>query len=165
MTRCRFLVASCVGTFFYVLIAVFCGRDGLWAYSQLMDEKRSLSTHTASIEKTYEELLLEKAALQSDMDVIASYARKLGFVSEGEKLVKITGLPLREKQILDPGMVVFHNEVKYIPEWFCKVLGLIIFALVYLVLLLSDFNRGLIELPNRKAHVNVIRGVPVYDMQ
>ena len=165
MTRCRFLVATCAGTFFYVLVALLCGRDGLWAYSQLQEQKRALSAHTAGIEKTYEELSLEKVALQNDADVIAAYARKLGYVSEGEKLVKISGLPSRETQILDPGAVILHEEVRYVPEWFCKAVGLVIFTLLYMVLLLYDLSRGLIQMPAKKAHMNVVRGVPVYDMQ
>lgn len=165
MARCRFLAAACAGTLFYVLVAIVCGRDGLWAHGQLLEQKRLLSAHTAGIEKTHEELALEKVALQNDADVIAAYARKLGYVGQGEKLVKISGLPVRETQILDPGVVLRHIEARYVPEWFCKATGLVIFGLVYLVLLLADFNRGYIHIPRPKAHYGVVGGTAVYDMQ
>ena len=163
MERCRFLVAACVGTFFYVLVALLGGRDGLWAMNQLQEQKRSVSMHTAAIEKTFEELNLEKVALQSDNDVIAAYARKLGFVSPGEKLVKVSGLASRETQIVDPGTVLRHTSVRYIPEWFCKAVGLVIFSLLYIILLLYDITRGAVSLPRKKAHVTVVQGTPVYD--
>ena len=163
MERCRFLVASCVGTFFYVLVAFFGGRDGMWAMNQLLEQKRDVSIHAAEIEKTYDELCLEKVALQKDMDVVAAYARKLGFVAEGEKLVKVSGLPSRETQIVDPGTILRHTEVRFIPEWFCKAVGLVIFSLVYLILLLVDITRGNIRLPRKKAHFSMVKGTPVYD--
>ena len=75
MTRARFLVAAVLGTLVYVLVSLCVGRDGIWVYRQLQEQKRLLSANTASIEKTNEELKLEKVALQKDMSVIAAYAR------------------------------------------------------------------------------------------
>ncbi|MBR6084308.1 MAG: septum formation initiator family protein, partial [Spirochaetales bacterium] len=60
MTRCRFLIAACIGTFFYVLLSFIGGRDGLWATDQMLEQKRILSANAASIQKTYDELYLEK---------------------------------------------------------------------------------------------------------
>lgn len=165
MERFRILVAVFAGTLFYTIIAVFGGRDGMWAASQLQEQKQSLSAHTASIEKTHGELSLEKIALEKDLDVIASYAKKLGYISESEKLVKLSGLPNRETHIFDAGTVVRHHDVSYIPEWVCKFCGLLIMVLVYCVLFLIDLHNGLVELPfsGRKAKKN-IGGVQVYDM-
>ena len=163
MKQFRFLAAACVGTFFYVLISLIAGKDGLWATSQLQEQKRLVSAHTASIEKINDELTLESLALQNDKDVIAAYARKLGYVGEGEKLVKISGLAAKETQIFDPGMVVKYPPVKFVPEWVCKSFGLIIFALAYIVLLLSDYRNGLVSMPHRTVKSEV-RGMPAYDV-
>ena len=163
MEKCRFLTAVLVGTLFYVILAFVGGRDGLWAQSQLQKQKQKLSAHTAQIEKNYDELSLEKLALQKDSDVIAALARKLGYVSEGEKLVKITGLPSRETHIFDPGTLVRHHEVKYIPEWLCKSSALTIMILAYFVLFLADLQKGCIHFPSRKKFSS--GGIAVYDMQ
>ena len=48
---------------FYVAMAVIGGRDGIWAMNQLLEQKRVMSAHTAEIEKTFDELTLEKLAL------------------------------------------------------------------------------------------------------
>lgn len=160
MTRFRFLAAASIGTLFYVLVSMFAGRDGIWAFDQLLEQKRILSANAASIEKTYEELSLEKVALQKDMDVIAAYARKLGYVKEGEKLVKINGLTVRETQIFDAGTPVKHEEAKFIPEMYCKGVGLAVFALVYSVLLLFDYSRGLLRQTSKKKYYDELKGIP-----
>ncbi len=160
MTRFRFLAAACLGTLFYVMVSMFAGRDGVWARNQLLEQKRILSANTASIEKTYEELSLEKVALQKDMDVIAAYARKLGYVQEGEKIVKINGLTVRETQIFDAGSVVKHEESKYVPEMYCKGVGLAVFALVYSLLLLLDYTRGLLKVGSKKKYYDELKGIP-----
>jgi len=144
MERFRLLAAFFTGTLFYVIMAVVGGRDGIWAASQMREQKQVLSAHVAEIEKTNNELTLEKIALQKDSDVIAAYARKLGYVGDGEKLVKITGMPSRETRIFDPGTVIHHEEAKYIPEAVCKISGLVIALLVYLVLVLYDVQRGVL---------------------
>ncbi|WP_407396920.1 septum formation initiator family protein [Treponema sp.] len=165
MERFRLLVAVFVGTLFYTLISVAGGRDGIWASSQLQEQKQSLSAHTARIEKTNGELSLEKIALEKDLDVIASYAKKLGYVSEGEKLVKLSGLAAREVHIFDPGTVERHHEVSYIPEWICKFSSFVVMLLVYLVLVLLDVQNGYIHLPGFKKKIKNIGGIQVYDMQ
>ena len=167
MERFRILAAVFAGTFFYVLMSIVCGRDGIWAQRQLQEQKQALSAHTAIIEKTNDELSLEKIALQKDLDVVAAYARKLGFVSENEKLVKISGLPVRETHIFDPGTVQRHNEVKFMPEWICKSCALVIMILFYMVLFLYDLHRGYISFPQfaRRNKTVSIGGISVYDMQ
>jgi hypothetical protein len=132
---------------------------------QLQEQKQSLSAHTASIEKTNDELSLEKIALQKDLDVIASYAKKLGYVSESEKLVKISGLPSRETHIFDPGTIMRHHEVKFIPEWLCKSCALTITVLVYFVLFLFDLQNGYISFRRPQKTGRVSGGISVYDLQ
>lgn len=156
-------MAACAGTLCYVLVSLFCGRDGLWATSQLQEQKRLVSSHTASIQKTTDELQLECLALEKDKDVIAAYARKLGYVGEGEKLVKISGLAAKETQIFDPGTVITYPPVKFLPEWICKTIGLIIFALVYIILLLSDFSKGVVSVPRRHQQTQM-QGMTAYDV-
>ncbi len=142
MERYRFLFAVFTGTLFYVLISLCGGRDSIWASKQLQKQKQYLSTHTVSIEKINSELSIEKIALEKDLDVIASYAKKLGFVSESERLIKVTGLPLRETHIFDPGTILKHTEVKYIPESLCKAIGLFVVIVVYVLLVMADIQKG-----------------------
>jgi len=163
MKRFRFLAASCAGTLIYVLISLVGGKDGFWAQKQLEQQKMLVSAHTASIQKTTDELKLECLALEKDNDVIAAYARKLGYVGEGEKLVKISGLAAKETQIFDPGTVIKYPPVKYIPEWICKVMGLIVFSLVYVIVILSDYNNGLLTMPSKRKRSEV-RGIVSYDV-
>lgn len=165
MVKLRLLVAVFVGTLFYTLISVAGGRDGLWATSQMQEQKQTLSAHTAKIEKTNGELSLEKIALEKDLDVIASYAKKLGYVSEGEKLVKLSGLAAREVHIFDPGTVERHHEVSYIPEWICKFVSFLVVVLVYLVLFLLDVQNGNVRLPSRRKRIKSVGGIQVYDIQ
>ena len=150
MIKCRVLVAAVVGTLFYVFISILCGRNSLWAESQLNEQKRRLSLHAANIEQIKEELMLEKVALEKDMDVIAAYARKLSYIREGEKIVKISGLAVHENQIYDPGSVLFHEDVKYFPEWFCKTVGLVFFLLAYCIMFLFHAGKGFLQRSNRQ---------------
>ena len=92
MNRAKYLSAVFLGTFVYVLLSITFGQNSLRCYSQLEEQKRLISRQTTDIQNINSELSLELTALQSDRAVIAAYARKLDYVSDGEKLVKITGL-------------------------------------------------------------------------
>jgi len=72
-----------------------------------------------------------------DKDVIAAYARKLDYVSEGEKLVKITGLKPYEAPLYDTGTVVRREPIAFMSERTCKACGIAFFALTFVLLALT----------------------------
>ena len=69
MIRCRFLIAACIGTFFYVVISFVGGRDGLWATRQMTEQKMLLSANANEIQNTNTKLTMEKKALEKDKRV------------------------------------------------------------------------------------------------
>ena len=137
MTRTKILSAVFIGTLVYVLLSFFAGRDGIIVYNRLQKQKRAISRQTALIQKINEELLLERTALEKDKDVIAAYARKLDYVSEGEKLVKITGLKPYEAPLYDTGTVVRREPIAFMSERTCKACGIAFFALTFVLLALT----------------------------
>ncbi|MBR6193459.1 MAG: septum formation initiator family protein [Treponema sp.] len=162
MIRCRFLIAACIGTFFYVVISFVGGRDGLWATRQMTEQKMILSANANEIQNTNIKLSLEKKALENDLEVVGAYAKGLGYIYEGEKLMKISGLKPHENQIYDAGTVLKHVDAEFIPEKTCKGVGLVIFFFTYFVLLLVDFSRGKISFGRRESGTE---RAPVYDVQ
>ena len=94
----------------YVLISFLGGQNGLWAMRQLEEQRQEISINMAEIVKINEELELEYTALRNDMDVVAAYARRLGFVAEGETLVKVTGLPTYYTTMYDTGLEYLRSQ-------------------------------------------------------
>lgn len=151
MLHSKILVSVCAGTIVYVVTSFLGGQNGLWAYKQLENQKYQISIHTAELSKLNDELQLEYTALKQDDDVIAAYARRLGYISEGENIVKISGLAPYYTPIYDSGVVVKRTEISFIPEWICKVFGCITGSLVFLLLMLRNLNRSgkFVEQPYR----------------
>lgn len=162
MNRAKYLAAVFIGTLVYVLLSVSFGQNSLHCYKQMEEQKMLISKQTTEIQNINSELSLELAALQSDRAVIAAYAHKLDYVSDGEKLVKINGLKPAQTTLYDTGKVLRHEEPEYIPEKYCKIAGLFFGFLCALVLFLYDLNRGTIVFgKNRKP---IVTGIPVYDL-
>lgn len=143
MIKAKILISISVGTLIYVLISFLGGQNGLWAMSQLEEQRHNISINKAEIEKINEELTLEYTALRNDMEVIAAYARRLGFVAEGEKLVKISGLPTYYTTMYDTGSIMRRTQIKFIPDWIAKVTGCVVFVLMFVLLVLKDLSRGI----------------------
>ena len=137
MTLTKTLSAFFAGTLVYVLLSFFAGRDGIIVYNQLQKQKRAISRQTSLIQKIHDELSLERTALEKDTDVIAAYARKLDYVSEGEKLVKITGLRPYEATLYDTGTVMRRTPIAFMSERTCKACGIAFFALTLVLLALT----------------------------
>lgn len=161
MIKSRFLLATFVGIFVYTLVSFIAGRNGVICYAQLNEQKKEISLQVANIQNINNELKLEFSALEKDRDVIAAYARKLNYVSNDEKIVKINGLKPYQSAIYDFGTVLKRKPINFLSESYCKIFGLIFFSLTLLILLLVDIKNGTITFKKEKS---VIQGIPVYDM-
>lgn len=162
MKRIKILAALLVTTFAYVSISFFAGKNGLWCYSQLLEQKKEIARRTDQIQSVNNELKLEYNALSKDKDVIAAYARRLDYVSEGEKLVKITGLKPAFTPIYDTGTALKSTPCTYLSESLCKIIALIIGGLSFIIMLLVDISRGEISFIHKNKPV--IKGIPIYDV-
>lgn len=154
-------MAALAGTAIYVLVSFTCGRDGIWADGQLREQKRILSARADEIQKINDSLSLEYTALEKDPDVIAGFARKMGYVRDGEKVVKINGLINIDEYHFETGTPIKSIEPYSLPEWFCKVSGLLMFFVTYLYLMLKDFRVKDAAVKKNKVK---IKGIPVYDL-
>lgn len=157
MTKIKWLVAIFVATFVYVLLSIVVGKNGIMAYNQLQEQKIQISRQTSLIQKINTELLLEKTALEKDKDVIAAFARKLDYVKDGERLVKITGLRPYQSLIYDTGTVLKRKSVSYLDEKFCKGSALAFFALFVLLFTFSGDKK-------KSEKSATVKKIPLYDV-
>lgn len=162
MNRTKYLWTIVIGTLFYVALSVTVGQNGLRCYKQMEEQKRIISKQASDIQNINTELKLELTALQNDKAVLAAYARKLDYVSDDEKLVKITGLKPAQTTLYDTGTVLRHEEPTYVSEKWCKILGLFFFVLSFVIVLLSDISKGNIKL--KKEEKTFVKGVPIYEI-
>ena len=162
MNRTKYLAAIFLGTFVYVLLSLSFGQNSIHCYNQMEEQKRIISKQTSEIQNINSELSLELAALKSDRAVIASYAHKLDYVSDGEKLVKITGLKPAQTTLYDTGTVLRHEDPEFIPEKICKIVGLAFALLFLIVFFLYDISSGNIVIGKNKKPI--VTGIPVYDL-
>lgn len=162
MKSFKLLPAAFVGVFFYVLISFVAGKDGIFAEKQLLKQKIILSTRAEKIQRINESLQLEYTALEKDLDVIKALAHKLGYVCEGERIVKINGLDFSDDYRYDVGTPIKAEKPETFPEYFAKAIGLIVFITVYLYLLLKDVKNGAFKIKKRKTVFT--EGITVYDL-
>ncbi len=162
MNRVKYLLPVIVCTFVYVMISVTVGQNSISCYNDLAYQKKMISKQTSDIQNINNELSLELAALKNDKDVIAAYARKLNYVRDGEKLVKINGLKPAQTSIYDTGSVVKHEDSKFLSEKFCKIIAIFFGVLSLIIVFMLDSSKDLIV--RKKEKLSFVAGVPVYDL-
>lgn len=161
MKRAKYIFIVFMGTLIYVLLSITVGQNSLKCFNQMEEQKRFLSKQTSSIQNINSDLDLELTALQNDKAVIAAYARKLDYVSDDEKLVKITGLKPAQTTLYDTGTVLRHEEPSYLDEKYCKIIALFFAFMLAVIMVLHDVNCGNFSSKHKKEYVT---GIPVYDL-
>lgn len=162
MNRTKYLSVIFIGTFVYVLLSLTIGQNSIKCYKKMEDQKRIVSKQATDIQNINNELQLELKSLKSDYTVIAAYAKKLGYVGDDEKLVKITGLKPAQNTLYDTGSVLRHEDPDFISERFCKIVALVISALWFIILLFYDINKGNVCFKHEKK--SMVAGIPIYDL-
>lgn len=172
MEKMRFLMAACAGTLVYVVVSLLGGRDGVFANRQLEAQKALIVAHTAEVQKINDELTMENEILYRDSAAIIAQAHKLDLILDGEKLVKLNGLSRDGLPLHNSGSVLLRQDIFYLPEWVCKLFGVLVFVLVLLILVLKDFARSTSSIrakENPKSALGTAafaaQGIPIYDMR
>jgi cell division protein FtsB len=84
MVKLKLLFSLCAGTAVYVVLSLFAGNDGFLATRQLELELSAMSARSARLEALNTALQTETLALRQDPEVLAAYARRLGYATPGE---------------------------------------------------------------------------------
>lgn len=127
MNRFHLLLSVFFAFLAYTIIVLLFGKAGLWAYSQLRNQKIEMSVHIVYLEDIHEQLAIDKSALEHDKDVIAAYAKKMGFIGVDEKLVKVNGMMPISDPVYVAGELYIKKEIIFVPEWIAKTVGFLIF--------------------------------------
>lgn len=163
MKLAKYLFILFIGTFVYVVMSLTVGQNSMRCYRQLEEQKRIVTKQKVDIQNINTELQLELSALKNDRAVIAAYARKLGYVSEGEKLVKINGLKPSKSVLYETGTILRHTEPQFVSEKLCKISAICISIFFLVIMLIHDYKKGYITLFSKKNYTT-INGIPVYDV-
>ncbi len=162
MKKIKVLFAVFVGTLAYTVLSFIAGNNGILGYNKLVEQKKDIVRQTEIIQNINNELSLEYSALLRDKDVIAAYARKLDYVGDGEKLVKVNGLKPAQTELYDTGTILRKKNFSCLSEKTCKLCGLTFFLLTLTLMFLIDLNNGNISFGSKKV---LVKGIPVYDIK
>ena len=165
MKRIKYLLTFFIGTLIYVFLSIFFGQNSIRCFNHLKEQKVVIENQVDELESINQELAMELNALKYDKAVIAAYARKLDYVSDGEKLVKITGMPKSPSRLYDAGIIIRHEETTYLSEISCKIIAVLFSLMTLVTIFLYDLNKGNIVFAGKKKKKPVVAGVPVYDLQ
>ncbi len=143
MSRFQLLFSACCAVFVYVAISIFAGQNGVWAYSQLQNHKIVLAQHLTSLQEVNEQLTIDSNALKDDENVLKAYAKKMGFVSDGEKLLKISGFADTPAFVYSAGSKILRPSIVFIPDWLAKFVGILVFICINLIVSLLQLKKSL----------------------
>lgn len=163
MKFAKYLFVFLIGTFVYVALSLTVGQNSISCYKAMEEQKRIVSMQKSQLQNINTELNLELTALKKDKAIIAAYARKLDYVAEGEKLIKITGIKPTVNTLYETGSVVRHVEPDYVSEKLCKMAGLCTAGFLLVLFFLLDLKAGNFSTEPRRQ--TVVKGIPIYDVQ
>lgn len=125
MKRFQIILSVFIGTLMYSMLSFAVGPRGIWPMKQLLEQKDRLTANLGILYTLNESLDSHIQNLSSDRDTISIYAHELGYISEGEKLIKLAGFSGGIDRNLVAGNAISQNKPKFLPEWLCKFLGLL----------------------------------------
>ncbi len=143
MSRFHLLFSAACAVLVYVCISIFAGQHGIWAYTQLEEHKIVLAQHLSALQQVNEQLTIDSNALKDDESVLRAYAKKMGFVSEGERLLKISGFADTPAFVYNAGSKILRPQIIFVPDWISKCIGFFVFITINLIISLLHLKKSI----------------------
>lgn len=124
MKTLRIILPLFIGTLVYSLLVLSFGPKGFVPMMQLEREKQTISANLDSLYELRDDLKAKLDNLSADADTISIYAHELGYVYEGERLIRLAGFSGGIDRNLVPGTVRRMKDPGFLPEWICKLSGI-----------------------------------------
>jgi hypothetical protein len=141
MKRFSVILPLFAGTLAYSILSFCAGPRGIVPMQRLETEKNRVSRNLDDLYGIREDLDARYRNLTSDPDTISVYAHELGYVASGERLIKLAGFSGGIDRALISGTAVAAVRPTALPEWLCKLVGLLSGALAFF--LYSHFSRSI----------------------
>ncbi|ULQ60005.1 Sua5/YciO/YrdC/YwlC family protein [Brucepastera parasyntrophica] len=130
------------GTLIYCVMSVCFGPRGIWAMEQLSQEKDRLEQHLDYLYTINTDLDIKFRNLTADLDTISVYAHELGYVAEDEYLIKLAGFSGGIDRKVYAGEPIITAKPEYVPEWICKLFGIISGLLVFFICITVNLKKS-----------------------
>jgi hypothetical protein len=108
---------------------------------QLKQEKIRLANNLDQLYTINQDLDARLKNLTANPDTISVFAHELGYVSDGEKLIKLAGFSGGIDRHMVEGNALVPRKTSFVPEWMCKSSGLAVTAITYILILLFSSEK------------------------
>ena len=120
----KVILSLFIGTLIYSALSISVGPRGLWPMAQLDRQKTRIEENLDKLYLINEDLDAKFSNLSADPDTISIYAHELGYIANGEKLIKLAGFSGGIDRNFESGSAVQIKKPDFLPEWICKFFGL-----------------------------------------
>ncbi len=120
----RLALSGYIGFVVYCTLSLLLGPMGLRAYSELEARAGYMRENLSSLESTNNSARARMESMQSDPEVLTLEARSLGYVREGEVVVRL-GFPEGPVFTRDPGTLIPFLVPQGIPDSKLKTIAIV----------------------------------------
>jgi len=131
----QFMLVPWTAVVVYTFFSFFLGQNGLYARKHLEAEKLRLIENQKVLEQTQQDFLKTRENLATDRDMLAVYARQLGYGAENEQFIRIKGLSVAINPPMPVGQVLYSVKPEFVSDSVIKAIS-VCFALAVLVFFL-----------------------------
>ena len=131
----QFMLVPWTAVVVYTFFSFFLGQNGLYARKHLEAERQRLTENLQALEQTQQDFLKTKENLMTDGDMLAVYARQLGYGTESEQFIRIKGLSVAINPPMPAGQALYTVSPEFVSDTMIKVIS-VCFSLAILVFFL-----------------------------
>lgn len=133
MTYKQLIFPCFFGILIYSILTMSVGPKGIIPMKKLVQQSETISENVQDLLSIRDELQDELANISGNPDTIAVYAHELGYISDGEYLMKLAGFTKGIKRDYIAGNALQSSTPFFIPEWINKLVGILIFFCILIL--------------------------------
>lgn len=125
----------------YTMLTCIYGKKGYYTQKALAAQIAEMRVHVENLQQT-EMLLSDKVLnLSYDYDTIRIYANELGYISEGQRMIKLQNKNGADIHEFSPGKYLVLPEISYMSDTVIKTISASLGIIVVLIQMLYAYKK------------------------
>ena len=129
----KILLAVFATVLCYTVLTCIYGKKGFFSQKALQEQILAMKEHIAELEKKDLKLSNKVLNLSYDYDTITAYANELGYIKDGQIMIKLQDLQGNENHDFNPGQYLTLPEITYMSDAVIKSIALSVGIIVLLI--------------------------------
>lgn len=125
----------------YTILTCVYGKKGLFSQKAISEQITAMKAHVAELQEKEVSLSNKVVNLSYDYDTIITYANELGYIKDGQMMIKLQDMQEHNTHDFSPGQYLTLPEITFMSDRVIKTISISVGIVIILIELIIAYRK------------------------